>query len=198
MDSKKKALLAAALGVSWIGLAVWQWEAFQEPVRVPLTNVSGSAPTMSSAREHSGGLRVHVELLASARTQREAVFTPPRNVFAVPRQDGTLGFGNEMETDQAGALVPVSEETTAHQLSLAELAQYRYLGFFRMGENTNKKTMDMAVLSKDDEIMVVKVGEQVEDHVVLKALTSDYVTIRDTGTRVEHRVSLSEEPSAQP
>jgi hypothetical protein len=53
------------------------------------------------------------------------------------------------------------------------------------------------VLSKNEEVLAVKVGERIEDHLVLKAITPESVTIRDTGAQVEHTVPLSEEPPGQ-
>ncbi|MBI3357504.1 MAG: hypothetical protein HY038_12185, partial [Nitrospirae bacterium] len=43
MDPKRKAVLATVLVTVWVGLALWQWGALEEPVRVPLTNVTGHA-----------------------------------------------------------------------------------------------------------------------------------------------------------
>ena len=105
MDARRKVLVAGGLVALWGGLAYWQWLAMPDPVHLPLANVSGKA--MPSARpispsSPSGGLRVHLEQLASARTQREATFTAPRNIFAVPGSDGTLSVMREV----AGGQVP--------------------------------------------------------------------------------------------
>jgi hypothetical protein len=193
MDAKKKALLASVFGLVWVGLGVWQWGALKEPVRVPLTNVTGAASSGQLMKTKTSGLRVNLELLASARTQREANFTAPRNIFAVPSPDGTLPVANE--TAQVSQQDPASEQALLQQAA-AELAQYRYLGFLRMGEN-RKKNKDIAVLSKNEDVMVLKVGDHVEEHLVLKAITPESVTIRDTGARIDQTVPLSEEPPAQ-
>jgi len=195
MDARKKTLLAALLGAVWIGVALWQWDVFKEPVRVPLSNVSGLPPGGQAARDKVGGLRVNLALLASAKSQRDATFTAPRNIFAVPRPDGTLAVG--AEAPPVVPTEPVSEQAVAQQAAALELGQYRYLGFLRLGED-RKRNKDIAVLSKNEEVVVVKVGEHVEDHLVLKAITPDSVTMRDTGAKIEHTVPLSEEPPAQP
>ena len=194
MDAKRKAVLAAALAVAWIGLAVWQWEAMKEPIRVPLTNVTGPASSGQLTKTKASSLRVNLELLASARTQREATFTAPRNIFAVPNPDGTLPVGNEAA--QVSELGPVSDQALLQQAAVVELAQYRYLGFLRVGES-RKKNKDIAVLSKNEDVVVVKVGDHVEEHLVLTAITPESVTIRDIGTRIDQTVPLSEEPPAQ-
>ena len=193
MDAKKKTLLAFGLGSLWVGLAVWQWGVVKEPVRVPLTNTTGAASASQLHQAKASALRVNLELLASARTQREATFTAPRNIFAVPSPDGTLPIGNEAA--QESAPNPASEQALLQQTAVAELAQYRYLGFLRLGES-RKKNKDIAVLSKNEDVIVVKVGDHVEEHVVLKVITPESVTIRDTGARVEHTVLLSEESPA--
>lgn len=194
MDAKRKAILASVLGLLWAGLAVWQWGALKEPVRVPLTNVTGATSSGRLTRAKASGWHVNLELLASARTQREANFTAPRNIFAVPSPDGTLPVANEAA--QVSQQDPASEQALLQQAATAELAQYRYLGFLRMGEN-RKKNKDIAVLSKNEDVMVLKVGDHVEEHLVLKAITPESVTIRDTGARIDQTVPLSEEPPAQ-
>lgn len=194
MDGKKKAILASVLGLLWIGLAVWQWGALKEPVRVPLMNVTGPASSSQLAKSRTSGLRVNLELLASARTQREETFTTPRNIFSLPRPGATLPFGNEAV--QLSDQNPASAQALLEQAAVVEMAQYRYLGFLRIGE-TRMKNKDVAVLSKNEEVVVVKVGDHVEDHLVLKAITAESVTIRDTGTLIDQTVPLSEEPPVQ-
>jgi hypothetical protein len=194
MDHKGKIALASLLGLIWATVASWQWGAMQEPARVPLTNVTGPAALTQQGRAKAGGLRVNLELLNAAGTPRESAFTAPRNIFAVPRPDGTLPVASE--SIEPVPAKPVSEQEARQQAVAAELAQYRYLGYLRLGEARNK-VKDVAVLSKNEEVLAVKVGERIEDHLVLRAITPESVTIRDTGAQVEHTVSLSEEPPGQ-
>jgi hypothetical protein len=195
MDPKKKTILAASLIVLWAGLALWQWRLLQEPVRVPLTNVAG--PPSANRHAETGGtdLRVNLDLLASTGLQRQTTFTVHRNIFAVPRPDGTIAAENDPASgNQAGS---GSAETSTQQQDASELEQYRYLGFLRVGEG-RRKNKDIAVLKKDDEVLVLKVGDRVDDHLILKAINSESVTIRDTGTHVDQTVSLAEKASEQP
>jgi hypothetical protein len=83
-------------------------------------------------------------------------------------------------------------EPLMEQAEAMELGPYRYLGFLRLGEG-RKTNKEMAVLSKEDEVKVLKVGDRIDGHLVLKAITSESVTIRDTGTRMDQTVSLSKE-----
>ena len=92
---------------------------------------------------------------------------------------------------------PGLDQTLRQQEALAGLTQFHYLGFVRMEEGWRKKG-DLAVLTKNDDLHVVRTGEIVEDHVVVKAITQESVTLQDRQLRVEHTVLLSEEAPVQP
>jgi hypothetical protein len=190
--NQKKITALAALGLLWGGIIAWEWLAVEEPVRVPLTNVSGPASTSRETRGTVDGLHVQLDLLAAARTQREMTFTLPRNIFAPPRPDDSgVARANQPEFD------PEAEQALRQQEVLAGLAQFHYLGFVRMEEGWRKKG-ELAVLTKNDDLHVVRTGETVEDHVVVKAITQESVTLQDRQSRVEHTVLLSEEAPLQP
>ena len=192
MDAKKKTILAASLLLLWAGLVVWQWRILQEPVRVPLTNIAGHPSVGQRAATAGTGLHVKLHLFASTSLQRQATFTVPRNIFSIPRPDGTFAAGNDpASVNQPGSS---SAETSTEQEEKLELEQYQYLGFLRVGEG-RRANKDIAVLKKDDEVLVLKVGDRVDDHLILKAINSESVTIRDTGTHVDQTVSLSEKSS---
>ena len=182
MNSRhKKVLTLAALVSAWAGLLLWQWLGWQEPVRLPLTNVSG--PLASAAAAGIDNLHVQLDLLAAARTQREMVFATPRNIFALP----------STVTLNASRPVDVPDEAAHQQVAATDLAQFHYLGFVRTGEEWQKK-QDMAVLTKNDDLHVVKAGEVIEKHVVVKTITQESVTLFDRDSRLEYTVLLSEEP----
>ncbi len=190
--NQKKVVALATIGLLWGGILAWEWLAVQEPVRVPLTNISGPASTPRARRGTVDGLHVQLDLLAAARTQREMTFTPPRNIFAPPRPDDSgTASANQSEFD------PGSGQALRQQEVLAGLAQFHYLGFVRMEEGW-RKNGELAVLTKNDDLHVVRAGETVEDHVVVKAITQESVTLQDRRSRVEHTVLLSEEAPVQP
>ncbi len=194
MDARKKMILATSLVVLWAGLAVRQWRFTEEPVRVPLTNVTGLASSGRHAEAMGTNRHVNLGLLASAGVQREGSFTTPRNIFAVPRPDGSLplNYDTVLENQQDSP----SDETVEEHVEAEEGTQYRYLGFLRIGES-RQKSKDVAVLSKGDEVMILRVGDHVEDHVILRAITAESVTMRDTDTRMEKTVLLSDETMEQ-
>ncbi len=195
MDAKKKTILAASLLLLWAGLAVWQWRLLQEPIRVPLTNIAGHPSVGQRAATGGTALHVNLHLFTSTSLQRQATFTVPRNIFSIPRPDGTFATGNDLASvNQPGSS---SAEISTEQEEKLELEQYRYLGFLRVGEG-RRGNKDIAVLKKDEEVLVLKVGDRIDDHLILKAINSESVTIRDTGTHVDQTVSLSEKSSDQP
>lgn len=180
------------LGLLWGGILTWEWLAMEEPVRVPLANVSGPASAARATRGAVDGLNVQLDLLAAAQAQREMTFTPPRNIFASLRaNDSGEARANQKEMNSGSA------QALGQQVALAELAQFHYLGFVRMEEG-RQKNREMAVLTKNDDLHVVRAGEAVEDHVVVKAITQESVTLQDRKSRVEHTILLSEEAPFQP
>ena len=188
----KKIAVLVALGLLWGGILTWEWLTLAAPVRVPLTNVSGPASTPRATRGTLEGLHVQLDLLAAARTQREMTFTTPRNIFALPRPDDSgAARANQSEID------PGSAHALGQETALAGLAQFHYLGFVRMEEGWRKQG-ELAVLTKNDDLHVVRTGETVEDHVVVKAITEESVTLQDRQSQVEHTVLLSEEAPLQP
>ena len=190
--NQQKTTALVALGLLWGGILAWEWLTVKEPVRMPLTNVSGPASMPGPTRGRVDGLHVRLDILAAARTQREMTFTPPRNIFALPRNDDSgAASANQSEFD-AG-----SEQALRQQAALAGLALFHYLGFVRLDEGLRKKG-DVAVLKKNDDLHVVRNGETVEDHIVVKAITQESVTLQDRQSRVEHTVLLSEEAPLQP
>jgi hypothetical protein len=186
--NQKKITALVGLGLLWGGIIGWEWLTVEEPVRVPLTNVSGPASVPRPTRGRVDGLQVQLNLLAASRTQREITFTPPRNIFALLRTDASgAASANGPEVD-AG-----SEQALRQQAALAGLALFHYLGFVR-AEEVSRKEGEMAVLTKKDDLHVVRTGETVEDHVVVKAITQESVTLLDRQSRVEYTVLLSKEP----
>jgi hypothetical protein len=190
--NQQKTTALVTLGLLWGGILAWEWLTVKEPVRMPLTNVSGPASMPRPTRGRVDGLHVQLDFLAAARTQREMTFTLPRNIFAPPRNDDSgAASANQSEFD-AG-----SEQALRQQAALAELALFHYLGFVRLDEGLRKKG-EMAVLTKDDDLHVVRTGETVEDYIVVKAITQESVTLQDRQSRVEHTILLSEESPLQP
>jgi hypothetical protein len=111
------------------------------------------------------------------------VFATPRNIFALPSAVAASQSGPSEVSDVA-----------IHQQAVAtDLGEFHYLGFVRTGEAWQKK-QDLAVLTKNDDLHVVKAGETIDKRIVVKAITQESVTLLDRDSRLEYTVLLSEEP----
>lgn len=189
---RKKIVALVILGLLWGGLLAREWQMAGEPARVPLTNVTGLANASRSVHAPAGGLQVHLDLLAAARTQREMSFTAPRNIFAPPRLDSQVPVGASQEGGDLSA-----DEAARQQAVLAALAQFHYLGFIRM-EDDRRTNAALAVLTRNEDVHVVRAGQTVEDQVIVKTITPESVTLQDRTSRLEQLVPLSEEIVGQP
>ncbi len=192
VTDRKKMITLAVLGMLWAGIFAWNWLTADEPARVPLTNVSGPTTTSSPPRAVVGGGHVQLDLLEAARTQREMSFTAPRNIFAAPRpvtRETPVGGGDERD--------PRADLAMRRQAVATALAEFRYLGFVRLEDESQKKG-SLAVITKNEDLHIVKVGEVLEDHVIVKVIGQESVTLQDRDSRIEHRLLLSEEAVAQP
>jgi hypothetical protein len=85
------------------------------------------------------------------------------------------------------------DDALRQHAAATDLAQFHYLGFVRTGEEWQKK-QDMAVLTKNDDLHVVKAGQTIEKRVVVKTITQESVTLFDRDSQLEYTVLLSEEP----
>ncbi|MGQ0812277.1 MAG: hypothetical protein ACT4OO_13785 [Nitrospiraceae bacterium] len=195
MTNRNQVLLLASLATVWIGLMTWHFMNAEEPVRVPLTNLTGQATSHREARsEGATGLHLDLDLLAASRSQREATFTTPRNIFAPPHTQGgqvdMAGLPSQIEpTVDPGAPVPSPAGD--------ELGQFRYLGYMEVGPNHGRKSREVALLAKNDELHIVRAGETIEHGIYVKTITPDNVILRETSSRVEQTLPISDVPPPQ-
>lgn len=187
-------MLLLAISSLWAGLLSWRLMNDDDPVRVPLANVSGPATSTTASRStQHDELRVNLELLAASKTERETTFTAPRNIFAPP-QTGQGGTGNLSVQDVSD--VAKAEKLLRQQAVSAELGQFRYLGYLQVG-NTPKQRQPLALLMKNEDLHMVHAGETIEDRVLVKSITPDGITLQETESRVEQTVPLTQEPVTQ-
>lgn len=194
MTTKQQVLLLLVIGAMWAGTLGWRLMDAADQVHVPLANVSGpaagAAARPGASRE---GLRVNLELLAASRTEREATFTAPRNIFAPPQTD--QGGARDLSAHDASNSIGADEALT-QQAAAAELGQFRYLGYLQVGDTPKKRT-PTALLMKNEDLHMVRTGETIEDHVLVKTITPDGITLQETESRVEHTVPLDQEAITQ-
>jgi hypothetical protein len=190
--NRKQLLLLVGLGLVWACVLGWQLLHSEEPVHIPLKNVTGTVTGSRSSAATSGELHVNLELLAAAGGQRETNFATPRNIFA------SLTGKGSMEKTAAQDLPPEQRlPTPAEERKLAaaaELNQFRYLGFLRFGGVKNGSKKDTAVLVREDELHLVHAGDTIEKQILVRSITSDRVTLQHLGSRLVQEVTASEEP----
>jgi hypothetical protein len=194
MDATKKVMMAGSLILIWAALAVSQWNLLEAPVRVPLTNVTGPGTGGRQVDGKGVGLHVNLSLLKATAMERDATYMMPRNIFSMTSSEGTLSVN-------ADVVVPDQEETPVtetltDQGKVVEVGPIRYLGFLRMEEGSGS-SQSVAVLRKDDDVLVLKAGDRIDDRLVLKKITPESVTVRDPGAQVEQIVGLSDEAEGQ-
>lgn len=194
MDTKKKVLMAGLLILVWAAVAVSQGDLLEAPVRVPLTNITGPATGGRHSDGRVGGLHINLSLLKATVMQRDASYTMPRNIFTMTSVEET--FPIDSNVPMANQAEAPSTETLTEQEGGVESGQVRYLGFLRMGEGPQNRK-PVAVLRKDDDVLVLKAGDRIDDRLVLKKVTPDSVTLRDPRTQVEQTVVLSDEVESQ-
>jgi len=112
----------------------------------------------------------------------------PRNIFSLPGVAEADGPSSDAAPDIA----------QQQQLILTELAQFHYLGFVRKEGGDLGKAHDLAVLTKNDDVHIAGRGEILENHVVVKLITPDGVTLQDQNSHLEYTVPLSEEAAPEP
>lgn len=189
MTNQKQLLVLLVLGAVWAGLLMWRLVSTEEPARVPLVHVTGQSAHQTVARGKTGAsLRVDLELLAASRTQREGIFTTPKNIFSLVRSEGPLAVSSEQLPIEA-PLTP--EDELSQQAMVAELAQFRYLGYFYLG-SLRQEGREIALLVKNDDLHVVRAGEIIQQRVLVKTITRTAVTLQETHSRVEQTVPLAE------
>ncbi|MDH4152900.1 MAG: hypothetical protein OEV01_03855 [Nitrospira sp.] len=194
MNGKQKAMVAGSLILVWAGLVVSQWNLLEEPARVPLTNITGPATEDHHMEGRGGGLHVNLSVLKAIALQRDATDMVPRNIFTMAVVEETPPVspnGAIANSEQAP-----SPDILTEQGGVVASRQFRYLGFLRIGDGP-QSSKSVAVLHKDDDVLVLKTGDRIDDHLVLKRITPESVMVQDSGTQREQTVVLSEGEEAE-
>jgi hypothetical protein len=117
-----------------------------------------------------------------------AAVTPPAEAPTVPLAPPLAETMSPVAPVAPPVAPPVppgpTQEELARQAGRQELAQYRYLGYLIRGGR------DEAFLSKGKDLHIVKAGETIDQHVLVKAIAPTGVTLQETASQVEHTVAL--------
>lgn len=179
--------MAGSLILVWAALAVWQWNVLEAPVRVPLTNVTGPGTGSRQSDGRGVGLHVNLRLLKATEMQRDATNVISRDIFSMTSVAEALPVNSDVVMPNQGEIF--ATEALTDQGGVTNSEPIRYLGFLRMGEES-RSSQSVAVLRKDDDVLVLKAGDRIDDRLVLKQITPESVIVRDSGTQVEQTVGL--------
>ena len=192
-SNRKQILLLVILGAVWVVLLGWQLFRSEEPTGVPLKNTTGIATPAQRSKKASSEFHVHLELLAATSGQRETTFTTPRNIFASLTPSGSSageGSNPDQESPDLQLPTPAEEKKLA---AAAELNQFRYLGFLRVGSHAGQGK-NMAVLMKNDDLLLVRAGETIERQVVVRSIDPEGITLQHLRSKLVQVVPAAEEP----
>jgi hypothetical protein len=188
----KKTALAALIAILVL-LNGYRYFAGEQPKTAPLAFPRGMAapsPVRQGLHARAGAddpLRV---VFDRSRERYPGVI---RDIFrmertnAMPRSKPTPTVVVSAPTPSEPVRTP---EEIAADLSRAELAKFRYIGYLTEKDNT-------LFLSKDGELFIVKSGDTVLNIYRVRETSRDSVVILDTITRVERRVGLSGDGTQQ-
>jgi hypothetical protein len=89
----------------------------------------------------------------------------------------------------------VSQEKLERLRVTAELTQFRYLGFLKVGDNRQGQNAT-AVLVKNEEMHLVQSGETIAKEVLVKAISPSEITLQDVATKITQVIPVTEEAAA--
>ncbi len=189
MTQSAKWKLLGALLLCWLGLLAVRVMDDQEPRRQPLTYVSGQSVRADRDLES----QTLVALLSAEPASLSGPQTPSKNIFA------PLKFPKPKKKKRAVVKSPPlpapkpvaaslpprpSPEDLAAAQARKQMAQFRALGFSEEGGTP------LAFLGKGNKIYIAQVGEELEDRIIVAAITGTAVRLRETRTRLETTLPL--------
>jgi len=202
MTRRAQWMVLLGLGVACLMLVI---RLLAEPDRahIPLTYVTGTRAHAEGRLQPAAALKVNVALLAAGRLQAEEQLIRPKNIFA-PLQNETAKAksGNAVSVAKVAPLPapvvipaipppPTPEELAAQAKLLAEqaaskeLSQFKYLGYL------SRQGGDDAFLTKGQDLHIVKIGDAIEQKIVVRLITPMSVTLRESQSGVEKTVQLT-------
>ncbi len=189
--------LLGGLLALWAILSVVVFGFSSEPQRVPLQNVTGSMGAGSGSRgePRNAGLQVNLKLFEAGRAQRAKSFSPPKNIFwATPPTPGAASRPESAPPPGPADLV-AADAGPDGSMPGGEGA-LRYLGFVEAPAVDGAKPV--AVLAEGDDLHMLRAGERVSAHLVLKEIAPDHVRLFDTSARREQRLPLVDVAPSEP
>lgn len=177
---------------AWVLLLAMRVMEDREPERRPLTFTSGqvvkaerpgNAPVLLAlASPESGSLAV-------PRKPSKNIFAPLR--FARPKPKKVAAKPEPPPPPKPEAPPPPPPGPSPEELAAAQarkqMAQYRVLGYSAEG------AAPRAFLGKGNKIFIAQVGEELEDRIVVAAISAEAVKLRETRTKLEATLPMKAE-----
>lgn len=193
-QEQEKKILAGVLALLVL-LVVYRAVTAEKPKTAPLVFQRGSV-AHSAVRQGLASQESGADPLSALLAKREEKFPGiARDIF---RMENPAPKPKPKAPPVVVAPLPPSPpqktpEEIAADISRADLAKFRFLGYLTEKDNS-------LFLSKDGELFIVKSGDRILKTYQVKEASKDYVVLLDTATRVEVRVDLSggEPQQAQP
>ncbi len=195
MTTQTRVRLLGGLLALWAILSVMVFGLSSEPQRVPLQNVTGLAGGGSGSRGEArhAGLQVNVTLFEAGRVQRAKSFSPPKNIFwGSPSAPGAA----PALASAPGAADMVAADAGPNESMPAGEGTLRYLGFVEAPAVGGARAV--AVLAEGEDLHMVRAGERVGAHLVLREVAPDHVRLFDTSARREQRLPLVDIAPSEP
>jgi hypothetical protein len=164
-----------------------------EPQRVSLVNVSGPAAgsTGRSGERDSAaqrGLHVNLAQFEATRSQREEGFSPPKNIFASPLGAGVVAATPMTAGEEPADVFEPPPQVDPTKRPSSPGSAWRYLGYVVMG--TARPDEPVAVLALEDDLHIAASGGRLDDHLIVKAIRPDHVTLLEVPAQVERTLPL--------
>ena len=183
-QQEKKALMFVLAIL--VALIIYRMVTAEKPKTAPLAfppgSVARSAVRQSSVDAPSGADPLNVIFRAPCGKISRCFPGPLQN--GKPGAQTEAGPGNYRTATAAPPPPQQTPEEIAADLSRAELARFRFLGYLTAKDNT-------IFLSKDGELFIVKSGDKFYKNYQMKNANNDSVVLFDTITGVEMRISLA-------
>ncbi len=189
MSQSTKWKLLGMLALCWLGLLAVRVTDQREPERRPLTYVSGQRVQADAGLEPPRVvtlLSIEPASLASPQRPSKNIFAPLK--FPKPKKKRKVVAKQAPPPPPKPVTPPPppgpSPEDLASAQARKQLAEFRALGFSEDGGTPR------AFLGKGNKIYIVQVGEELEDRIVVAAITATSVRLRETRTRLEATLPL--------
>ncbi|HXN07389.1 MAG TPA: hypothetical protein VN944_10035 [Nitrospiria bacterium] len=179
--NNKKTILLSFLVLVWIGLFFYLKsgpEQGHRPLKHKPGEVAPSELPMSGSGGKGGG-RLALLRPAEKLEITKNIFAPIRVYIAPPPKTAAL-LPPVVVTPP-----PPSAEEIARSQAMADLSQFKYLGYL------NKGGREQGFFSKGSELYIVGKGEAMEGNFILKEIDPNHAVLRDRPTGVESSLTLT-------